>query len=346
MLKKKVLHILNTGSYSGAENVVITIIKNTKNDVDSVYLSLDGSIRDILQENDIAFYPVSKLSVVNIKKAIRDLRPDIIHAHDFTAGIIAALSAGRIPIINHLHNNSPWIKKLGVRSIAYGVSCLRYQKILTVSSSVMDEYIFGSFFESKSQVVGNPIDIDAIRMKLQEGEADSIPCADIQYLGRLTQQKNPLFFLEIIAELKKGIPSLAVSMVGEGEMRPQIEKKIADLDLQKTVTLYGFQSNPYLYLAKSKVLCMPSLWEGFGLVAVEALAFGKPVIASPVGGLPGIVNDACGSLCESKEEFVEVLKQYLSDEPFLEKKSEGALLRAECLDNIKDYINQLLALYV
>ena len=48
---------------------------------------------------------------MGLKKAIEKIQPDIIHAHDFTAGILAASLINRIPIINHLHNNSPWLKK-------------------------------------------------------------------------------------------------------------------------------------------------------------------------------------------------------------------------------------------
>jgi len=193
-MKIRILHILNTGSYSGAENVVITIIQNTANNLDNIYLSLNGSIRDILNEKKIRFYAVEKLSVHNIRKAIRELKPDIIHAHDFTAGIIASLSTSKIPIINHLHNNSPWIKEVGINSIAYGLSCLRYRKILTVSDSVMNEFVFGYWFKKKSIVVGNPIDVRTIYSKIENIELTEFPESDVLFLGRLSDQKNPIFF--------------------------------------------------------------------------------------------------------------------------------------------------------
>lgn len=128
-------------------------------------------------------------------------------------------------------------------------------------------------------------------------------------------------------------------------MRSSVEEKIEELELKNTVTLYGFKSNPYPYLANSKVLCMPSKWEGYGLVAAEALVFEKPVIASPVGGIPGIVNEPCGSLCKSKEEFVDVLERYLNDIAFYEKKVKGARLRASELDNFPQYFKLLMDTY-
>lgn len=107
----KVMHILNTGAYSGAENVVISIITHTRNDVESIYVSPKGTIESVLNENGIRYYPVNKLSVHSISKAIRRENPNIIHAHDFTASVLVSLCKTGIPIISHLHNNPPWIKK-------------------------------------------------------------------------------------------------------------------------------------------------------------------------------------------------------------------------------------------
>lgn len=84
----RVMHVLNTGKYSGAENVVMTIINLMKDRVDATYVSLDGTIKEYLEELDIDFYPIEKLACKEIKKAIKDIKPDIIHAHDYTAGII------------------------------------------------------------------------------------------------------------------------------------------------------------------------------------------------------------------------------------------------------------------
>lgn len=343
MKKKKVLHVLNTGSYSGAENVVITIINNTKTEVDSVYLSKDGSIREILRENDIDFYPVTKISFKELRRAVKEIKPDAIHAHDFTAGIMSAMTIFKVPIINHLHNNSPWLQKIGLKSILYAVSTFRYKKILTVSDSVLDEFIFSNICKAKSEVIGNPIDIKKIVEKVEN--KNICEPYEIAFLGRLSPQKNPLFFLDIIYELKKYMPNIQVRMIGDGELREQVESKMKDLGLEDNVKLIGFKNNPYEYLNKAKVLCMPSNWEGFGLAAVESLALGKPVVASPVGGLVNIVNNECGMLCTSIEHYVEEIRRLLSNSDVYEKKSQVALGRAYELNNIESYMNNIMKLY-
>ena len=134
-------------------------------------------------------------------------------------------------------------------------------------------------------------------------------------------------------------------MVGAGELYEEVEAKIAELNLKNHVKLYGFQKNPYGLLKAAKVMCMPSKWEGFGLAAVEGLAFGKPVVASPVGGLKKIVNEQCGKLCENKEDYLFEIEKLLTDISYYSKKSEGAKMRAKEYDNMISYARQIRELY-
>lgn len=343
MRKIRVMHVLCMNSYSGAENVVITLINSLKKRVDSVYVSPDGSIREIVESYGIRHYAIEKVSVTNIRKAIKDIKPDIIQAHDFTAGIICAVAANGIPVINHLHNNSPWIKRYSVKSFLYALTCFRFKKILTVSDSVMDEFVFGKWFVKKTTVIGNPIDLSTILNKAESSE--KCDESDIILLGRLVAQKNPLLFIDIVAEIVKNNPEIRIAIVGDGDLRKDVQDKIMEYGISQNVKLYGFQANPYGLLSKSKVMCMPSAWEGFGLAAVEALALGKPVVASTVGGLKNIVNNECGKLCKRKEEYVRELEELLSDETYYRKKTCAAKKRAYEYDNILNYSEKIEKIY-
>lgn len=340
----KVMHILNSATYSGAENVVITIINALKEMVDSVYVSRKGSISDVLKENEIENYLVEKLSISELKEVIEKSKPDIIHAHDFTASIMASLVAKKIPVISHIHNNPPWIKKVCLKSIAYAVSCFKYEQIFTVSNSVMEEFIFGKYVSEKTQVIGNPVQIVKIREKAAQEQW--LKEYDIAFLGRLSTPKNPQMFVEVINELRKMNPSIKAVMIGDGELRNKIQKKIDLYGLNNSIELLGFQKNPYIILKESKLLCMPSEWEGFGLAAVEALALGKPVIACPVGGLVDIIDNSCGYLCKTKIEMIQKINELLTNDELYEKKSLNALKRAEKLDNYKQYTDKIKKIYL
>jgi glycosyltransferase involved in cell wall biosynthesis len=134
-------------------------------------------------------------------------------------------------------------------------------------------------------------------------------------------------------------------MIGEGELREEVEQKIQHFGMENQITLCGFQKNPYAILNRAKVLCMPSEWEGFGLAAVEALTLGKPIVVAPVGGLAKIVTDACGKLCTEKEAYIDELYALLTNEKYYETKSVGALKRAHEYDNLREYKNMLLEIY-
>lgn len=346
----RILHILNTGRYSGAENVVITLIHALEGTAECAYVSPDGPIRKILEENRIAFYPVSTkaTNAKDLKRIIAEFKPDVLHTHDYNAGIMAVLTGTKLPIINHLHNNTPWLKTLGIKSFVYGLSCLRYQKIFTVSDSVMDEFVFGERFRKKSEMVGNPINLSRIRQKADEAIDESLASkakTDIAFLGRLSPQKNIFFLLEILREVKKVLPSVSLSVIGTGELREEFEAKIVELDLSENVVQFGFQSNPYPLLKQAKIMCMPSKWEGFGLAAVEALSLGVPVVAAKVGGLQTIINDACGKLCNTKMEYVDEILHLLSDENYYNSKVRGAICRADEYDNLKTYKDVMVNTY-
>lgn len=339
----KIMHVLCTNSFSGAENVAISIINNFKSEAEFVYVSPDGPIKDVLKENGIAFYPIKGVNVFTLKKAIKEIKPDIIHAHDFIAGFTCAFAAGKIPVINHLHNNAPWIKSFNPLTVAYFAAAKRIKKILTVSDAVMNEYIFGKAFKSKTAVIGNQVDIASIKAKAAASTAAEL--YDIIFLGRLSTPKNPVGFLEIISLVKSDFPKIHAVMVGDGELRQQVEDKIKELNLQDNITLKGFCKNPYGYLKGSKIICMPSLWDGCPLASVEALALGKPILASPVGGLVNVVTDECGRLCKTNSEFAEQIKLLLTNGEIYGKKSAAALLRADKFDNISEYTQAIKSAY-
>ena len=340
---KKVLHVLSSNCYSGAENVVISIIKNYSN-YKGIYLSPKGEIESFCEEEGIQHVHVEKMNLENLRRVIKNINPDIIHAHDFKASLLCAiLKKKHIPLISHLHNNPPWIKKINLKSVVYLMSLKRYNKILMVSEAIKKEFVFNNMFGTKGIVVGNPIDVSAILRK--EKYANLFDRTDIMFLGRITEQKNPLLFLDIVKEIVKYHPKIKVGIVGNGDLFDKLSKRIIENGLENNVRLYGFQRNPYGMLKNTKILCLPSKWEGFGLVAIEALSFGKPVICSSVGGLLKVVNDSCGAICNKKEEYIYEIKNLLENERIYNLKSQNAYKRAEYLSNILEYISNLENVY-
>lgn len=358
MRELRIIHVLNSRGYSGAENVVVTIIKKLEDrpGLKFYYISPEGSIGEVLRERGIEYVPLRKLDVKSLKPVIRKIRPDIIHAHDYSAGIVSALCFPKAGIINHLHNNSPWIKKVNAYSLAYFVASLSFKKILTVSASIEDEYVFGKPLHNKILCIGNPVDTKAIAEKSCETMPDQIGCyhrnklsdyrPDVMFIGRQTPQKNPPLLIGVVRELVERKPDVQVAMLGAGELFDDTRQKLGREIEAGNVRMFGFVENPYPLLAKAKCLILPSKWEGFGLVAVEAFSLGVPVVCSGAGGLKDIVNDRCGLICgEDKAAYVDEILKLITNDEYYRSKSVAALNRAADLDNVTSYMNTICGEY-
>lgn len=344
----KVLHILNTNKYSGAENVAITVVNNMKyiDDAEFFYVSKKGPIEKVLEKNNIKYIPLEKISIKEIKRICKLYAPDIIHAHDFTASTVVAFSNinKNIKIISHLHHNAPWIKKVNIKSLAYLIASKRFEKILLVSKSVKDDYIFKKYINKKTIVIGNPIDAKKI-IEMSKECYYSEKKYDMVFLGRLEKVKNPLRFIEIVSEIFKKNNNISVAIIGDGSLKEECNNKIKVLKLEKVIDMLGFLENPYSIISNSKILCITSEWEGFGLVAAEAITISIPVVANNVGGLKEIIDEKCGKLCNTNEEFILEIEKLLYDNRYYNSKKNNARIKATQINNLNNYINRIREIY-
>lgn len=298
----KVLHLLQSGHFSGAENVVCQIIGMMKDepDMEMVYCSSDGQIREALDERDIRFAPLSNFSINEIKQVIEKEKPDIIHAHDMRASLYAAIACGNIPLVSHIHNNAFDSRGISVKSIAYIFAAWKAKSIFWVSQSAFDGYAFHKLFKKKSSVLYNIIDIDALyeKMSLDEKEYDY----DVIYLGRLTFPKNPQRLMNVFRLVKEKKPDIKIGVIGTGDMEDETIGLAQEYDLLDNVEFLGFQSNPLKMLYDSKVMVMTSRWEGTPMCVLEAMALGVPIVSTPVDGLKDLIkNGENGYLSDDDE---------------------------------------------
>lgn len=338
----RVLHLLKSDKFSGAENVVLTIM-NLFPEEEMIYASPDGPIRKVVEEAGHRFYALESSKIGSVKKAIAELKPDVIHAHDFSMATNAAWAAGKTPVIAHLHNNPPWLGKIHPKSVMFALALPRIQQVISVSESVQKEYLFGRLMNGKNTVLGNFVDVERVRRMAQE----PCPCGDVDlvFLGRLSAPKQPLLFCEIVKQVKEKIPGVTARMIGDGEFAGEVRNYLNQNGLQDTIELVGFQSNPYTYLKGGKIMVMPSAWEGFGLAAVEALSLGLPVLCSGVGGLKNIVNESCGGICSEKSQYEESIFKLLNGEVDWDQIKKNCCVRANVFSDKQSYKENLKKVY-
>lgn len=347
MKRIKVLHILSSRTYNGAENVVCQIhamLQESGDNIELIYCSLDGPVRSHIEENGIRFAPVSKISPKEIKRVIRDVKPDIIHAHDMRAGFVAALACGRIPLVSHIHNNNFDSRGVSLKAVLYLYAAIKAKHIFWVSKSSFDGYCFHKLLKDKSEILFNVIDVKAL---YQKAELDTkIYSYDAVYLGRLTYQKDPQRLIEVLSKSVKMTNGFTAAILGDGEDAEEVKRLIRNNNIQDSVSYLGFSDNPYKILQSAKLMIITSRWEGTPMCALEALAMGVPIVSTPVDGMCDlIVNGQNGYLSNDNEELAKRCSEIASDDTLQKKLSVGAKQTAERIMNVESYRNTINSVY-
>lgn len=343
----KVLHVLNSRIYSGAEKVVSQIIKDFEKtgEAQMVYCSPESDmVARMLAEQGIPYLPVDSMTPGNLKRIITEQKPDLIHAHDMRASLMSALCCGKIPLISHIHNNAYDARSLSPKSIGYLYAGFRAKKIIWVSNSSYNGYLFHKLFARKSLVLYNIINTEEIFTKkaLDSNSYDF----DMIYLGRLTHEKNPQRLLRLCAALKERKPDLKVAIVGTGDLEEELKQLQVQLGLQDNVQFLGFQSNPMKMLHDSKVMILTSLWEGTPMCALEAMALGTPIVSTPSDGMRDLVEDGVsGYLTDDDGVMAEKLLKIMNDPAHRQMLSENAKEKFSRFNDAPKYHQTIAACY-
>ncbi|MGT2716210.1 glycosyltransferase [Streptococcus respiraculi] len=341
----KVLHLLRSNVFSGAENVVCQIIKFfSKTDIQMVYTSPKGPIQEALAEKNIDYLSLEKLGITETMKLVQEYSPDVVHAHDVTASIVAALACPKsIRIISHIHVNHANMAKINVKTLLYHSFSKRFDKIIWVSDSCYKEYRFKDKIAQKSIVLANVVDGEDIQKRSELVKTENY---DIIYVGRLTAQKNPLKLLDVLERVIVKQSDVKIAVIGSGDMKEKVLEVAKEKKLLRHITFYDFILNPLPYLKNAKVMVMTSKFEGLPMVALESLALGTPVVSTPVDGLKEVVeNGLNGFLAEDSQALADKIFEIVSDEALRERLSKGAAKNFEKINDIANYRNQLDRIY-
>ena len=333
----KVLHVLNSKEFTGAEQVVAMIVRMFAGEVEMPYCSpYSDNVRDMLKKEGMVFCPVEALTPGALKAVIRQENPDVIHAHDMRASLMAALTCGKIPVINHIHNNAFDARGLSVKSLAYILAAIRAQHILWVSRSSYEGYLFHKLFAKKSSVLYNIIDVAKVREKCARDE--NTYDYDAIYIGRLTYQKDPQRLMRLCRRLADRKPDIRIAIVGSGELEGETKALCKELALENNVFFLGFQSNPMKILYDAKALLLTSRWEGTPMCALEALALGVPVVSTPTDGMVDLIGEGeDGYLSDDDAVMAEKVLAIVTDEALHERLSRNAAEKSLKINDVATY---------
>lgn len=343
----KILHVLNTGSFSGAENVVCQIISlfNNEEDIKMAYCSLSGTIKEVLEEKKITHFLMKKMSKNELKEVIDFYKPDIIHAHDMKASFVSSLVCKKIPIISHIHNNAYDSRKINLKSIAYLLATLKIKHIYWVSKSSFEGYVFKYLVKNKSEILYNIIDGKKTRERAEEDTKSYN--YDVVYLGRLTYEKNPQRLIDILKKIIHLNNKIKIAIIGNGDLADVVKSVVKKQNLAQNITLLGYVSNPLKILKCSKVMLLTSRWEGTPMCVLEAMALGVPIVSTPVDGVKDLIKTGInGFLTDDDIDFAESVIKIVEDDTLRKNMSLETIKRFDEYCDIDRYRGILKGCYV
>lgn len=342
----KILQLLPSKYFSGAEKLVCHIISmsNSIDNLEMVYCCQDGPIRYALVENGINHCFVKKFTISEVKRVIKEQKPDLIHSHDMRAGFIASMSSFKIPIVSHIHNNAFDSRGFSLKSAAYFFAAIRAKYIFWVSESAYKGYIFHKFFKNKSEILNNIVDYSSLveRAKLDSNTYEY----DIVYVGRFVYAKNPERLISVFDKILKRIPNCKIGIAGEGQLLVEAKELAKKLNIDDKVDFLGYLENPLKLIRDSRVLIMTSRYEGMPMVALEAMAMGTPIVSTPVDGMMKLVdNGETGFLCDDDEEMVNCICKIIKDKELRNSLSINSVDKLKSICDAEKYMESIVCVY-
>lgn len=324
MKKIKILSIIGRLSIGGASPQVIFINQYLNKDQFDTKLVIgqknphEGDMLYFAKERDVSFvqipyfYNEFKFDVINdlkalykIYKLIKKEKPHIVHTHTAKSGFLGRIAAklAGVPIIIHTfhgHLFQGYFGWLKTNILIYGERILSFitDKILAVSEGLRKELI-GYKIASPDKILSLPLGLELniylknqelkgqLKRELKLLENDLL----IGTIGRLVPIKGHKYFLDAALIIKKKNPRVKILIVGDGELRKELEVHAGVLGLADNVFFLGWRQDLARIYADLDVVVLSSLNEGLAVSLIEAMASSKPVVATSVGGVPDLVVD-------------------------------------------------------
>ena len=306
---QKILFIVRTMGLGGTENVVLQLCEILSDKVNKIVVCSSGGVHEKkLHEMGIKHYAIPDIASKNpidmwktyrsIKNIIYREQITIVHSHHRMAAFYTELAAPKEVIkVANAHNTFTDKKKLtqlayrNTKVVAVGEMV---KKNLTEYFRIPDDQVCVIHNAVKS-FDGNSIPVEILKQEHTKGKVL------IGNIGRLSEQKGISYFLDAAAITKKTHPEAFFVIVGEGELKAQLEEKATQLGLQKNVVFLGYRSDIQNVMSQLDFIVLSSLWEGLPLTPIEAFSVGKTVIGTAVDGTPEIIRDGVdGVLVEAR----------------------------------------------
>lgn len=321
----RIVYVNHTGLVSGAERVLVNMVRGLDRARYEPYVicPAEGNLSALIKAEDVACVPVPPViarftwrpdrlwtavaslcrAVMAVRRRLSWLDPDLVHANTLRAGIITSLAAmgtGRI-VIWHVHDILP--RHPLSATIRFFAWLLRRTQIIAVSRATARAFCGSRPFGNRVHIIHNGTNLSQFPLK-QAGNTEfrkkmGIPeeaflvCA----VGQICARKGLLELLDAFGQISGSARQMHLAIAGkvvfvhEERYFESLLRAVAEPGISDRVHFTGEVSDVSSLLQAADLLVLNSRQEPFGLVLVEAMASGTPVLATRVGGIPEIIKD-------------------------------------------------------
>jgi glycosyltransferase involved in cell wall biosynthesis len=361
----RVLYIHGVAQIGGAERELLTWLKVLDRTRFHPYIVCpsDGPLAFELSELEIPhislYLPAWRkllqvlyrpMAILRLVRVMQRWNIDVLHVNDYwwaPIGVLASRLRG-CPCLVHVR------QEIETRKVKqYWLD--KASMVLPVSESIGNVIRDTGISEEKVQVLLSGISKKAAEPSPPSRETSAIlkkitgqPI--IGTVANLFPRKGLEYLVQAVGNLKESFDNILLVIVGTGDAQyeSQLRKQIQDLNLTQHVLFTEFQEYPELFVSQFDVFVLPSIQEGFGIVLLEAMALGKPIVASHVGGIPEIVqHEKTGILVKAAdvEELSKGVLTLLNDPNKRRKMGEQAQKRAAEHFSVERMMERLYGLY-
>ncbi|MEW6675764.1 MAG: glycosyltransferase family 4 protein [Nitrospirota bacterium] len=373
----KVLHLITRLDRGGSAKIFLNLIKALKADGIEVIMASGRSVlpeKDpevFSRENKVKFYlgpnlvrdinPIKDIKAFfEILFLLRSEKPDVLHTHTSKTGFLGRI-AGKLSSIKavvhtpHGHIFYGYFNRVlsYIFLLLERLATIFTDKIIALTERERQEYIRLRIADGeKIQTVHNGIYIERFlsvsdKKKVREELGIKPYLALIGWVGRLVDVKGCEYFIDAAGIIKTRFWDSVFIIAGDGPLRDFLERKAEAIGISESVYFLGYRTDIPDIIALIDILVISSLNEGLGLVAIEAMASARPVVATNVGGLPEVIIDGkCGFIVPpgNPQPIADAVLKILTNHSLKEKMGIEARERAQIFD-FKNTVKETIPLY-
>jgi glycosyltransferase involved in cell wall biosynthesis len=372
MKKIKICHVQLLPIMSGVQRAMLEVFEQVDREKYDLFVICreKGDLTCELDMRGIPYILVPRLirkinplhdfmALLSITKVFREYRFDIVHTHSTKTGILGRVAARLAGVPHVMHT----VQGFSFHEFSRSWTILWHSLVERIGSMLSNQIIFVNnedrewairhrvVNQKKAVTIYNGIRVNTTKLYNNQKNRNEIRRQIgfkdddfvVGYVGRLWEQKDPKTLLHIIKRCQS--TDLKFLVLGDG---PYFSNFLDEFKLSQNVKLMGWVAEPMNYYPAIDVLLLPSLWEGLSVTIIEAMSFGKPIIASNIKGNRECVKpNINGYLCPVKDiqAFVDAIRSIAADPVLYNNMSENSIQLSHEYFNAEKNVAKVIEIY-